>query len=108
MALAFRSVFVTVGVNSDGVTFDQFADFGPKDKVRVRTADCAIKSFNIGFRQDDHNFFFERIAVHNVRVANNLVVFDVFALLRDDTDDPNKFRAEVEVLVIADVEERHP
>ncbi len=106
MALAFKSVFVTVAGNAGfaGEKDNNVADFGSPRKVRVKAADCAIKSFHIGFQEGDHNFFFQRIAVHNVRTEHGQVLFDVFAMIRDDSDDLNNYTAEVEVLVIADVE----
>jgi len=106
MALTFMSVFVSVAGNSglDGERQNNVADFGSPLKVRVKTADCAIKSFHIGFQEGDHNFFFQRIAVHNVRAEDSQVLFDVFAKIRDDSDDLNNYLAEIEVLVIADVE----
>ena len=109
MALMFQSIFVSVAGNSglDGERQNNVADFGSPQKVRVITADCAIKSFHIGFQEDDHNFFFQRIAVHNVRVEGSQVLFDVFAKIHDDSDDLNNYVAEIEVLVIADVEHGH-
>jgi hypothetical protein len=106
MALAFRSVFVKITDESfgRGDQLQQTASFGSPSNVVVRAADCAIKSFHVGFRESDHNIFFERIAIHNVILAASEVFFDVFAKLRDDTDDPNMYDAEVEVLVIADVD----
>ena len=104
MALSFKSVFV------------KFEGIGPDDSsiatglarwgggVKIHAADVAIKSFHIGYEGSDHNFFFERIALHNVFIEDGDVTFDVFMKIKDDTDDTNKFRGEVEALVIADVD----
>ena len=104
MALSFKSVLV------------KFEGIGPDDSsiatglarwgggVKIHAADVAIKAFHIGYEASDHNFFFQRIAVHKFAVQDGDVEFTVAMKIKDDTDDTNRFRGEVEVLVIADVD----
>ncbi len=105
MALSFKSVFVEFsGIGPDHSTLGTgLARWG--GGVKIHAADVAIKAFHIGYVGDnDHNFGFERIALHNVFVQDGDVHFEVFMKIKDDTDDINKFKGAVEALVIADVD----
>ena len=104
MALSFKSVTVQLGGSSasDAALGTGLARWG--FGVKIHAVDVALKSFHIGYSESDHNFFFQRIAIHNISVQNGDVHFDVFMKIRDDTHDPNHFTGEIEALVIADVD----
>jgi len=104
MALSFKSVTVQLGGSSasDAALGSGLARWG--FGVKFRAVDVALKSFHIGYSDSDHNFFFQRIAIHNITTQEGDVHFDVFMKIRDDTHDANHFSGEIEALVIADVE----
>ena len=108
MGWHFQTVFVEVSggtnVSDQNHSFPGEVNFGRPDKIfEVRRAECALKSFHIGYKQSDHNFKYQRIAIRDVRIAGSGVRFNVETSLKDDTDDANPYLGEVEVLVIADV-----
>ena len=70
----------------------------------VRRANAALKGFNIGYTNGDHEVLRQEVDVDVTSILNNTVTVAVDFLLRDssgDIDDP--FSGSVEVLVIADV-----
>jgi hypothetical protein len=108
MGWQFQTVFVEVSggtsASDQNHPFPGVANFGEPDKILVvQKAECALKSFHIGYKESDHNFFFQRIAIRDVLIAGSSVRFNVETALKDDTDDANAYLGEVEVLVIADV-----
>jgi hypothetical protein len=73
----------------------------------VNSAEAAIRGFEIGYSDDDHEIFKEQIEIKRVRVENRTgVEVEVDFLLRDSSgriDDA--FEGWVDVLVIADLKE---
>jgi len=103
MALSFKSVFVEIqGGGTSAALGSGLARWG--SGVKIHAVDVALKSFHIGYTESDHNFFFQRIALHNVRTQDGDVHFDISIQIRDDTNDGSHYKGEVEVLAIADVD----
>jgi len=108
MVWHFRTVSVKVSGGDNGIQGHPFpgeVNFQKPNQpfVEVRKAECAIKSFHIGYKQSDHHFKFQRIAIRDVMLAGPGVRFNVETALKDDSNDFNAYTGEVEVLVIADV-----
>jgi hypothetical protein len=104
MGLSFRKVHVEVtGIGpSNGAVGSGLARWGIG--VKIHHAEVALRGFRIGYFEGDHHFRFQRIELADVVINNGDVEFEVFMKLEDDTTDTNKFKGEVEVLVIADVD----
>ena len=70
----------------------------------VRSANAALKGFNIEFTNGDHEIVRQEIDIDVIGVVGEAVNLSVDFLLRDSSgniDDP--YKGSVEVLVIADV-----
>lgn len=102
MAIEFRSTEV---VFDESKGKDQIERGTVLFGSKVRTADAALKAFQINYTNGDHEILRETIAISNVRSEGAQVSFDVTIGLRDDSgnyDDP--YEGKVTVLVTADVE----
>lgn len=108
MGWQFQTVFVEVSggtsASDQNHPFLGVANFGKPDKILVvQKAECALKSFHVRYKESDHNFSYQRIAIRDVLIAGSSVRFNVETALKDDTNDANAYLGEVEILVIADV-----
>ena len=103
MSVAFRSVPVHFDFTS-GIKQNQ--PFTAVFSNKVRKANAALRGFKIGFKNDDHEFFLQKIDIgpKKLTIDGNTVSGSVDFLLQDDTGLGNDFGGDVEVLVIADVE----
>ncbi|HEY0143830.1 MAG TPA: hypothetical protein VGF48_23285 [Thermoanaerobaculia bacterium] len=100
MAIEFRTTEVIfpegkrkAQTQRGSVTFDS----------RVRAADAAIKGFELGYTEGDHELLLAQIGITDVKKQGDDVTFTVTIGLRDnsgDYDDP--FDGKVTVLVTAD------
>jgi hypothetical protein len=73
---------------------------------RVRKADAAIKAYQLGYTEGDHELLLQKVQVWDVKEQGDDVHFQVTIGLRDDSgnyDDP--YEGKVSVLVIADTVE---
>jgi len=93
----------------------QFSEGKRKDSVmrtsvffdsHVRAADAAIKGFELGYTEGDHELKLAKVGVTDVEARGQEVTIEVTIGLRDDSgdyDDP--YDGNVTVLVLADTTE---
>jgi|SRR5687768_103967 len=99
MAIAFKSTKVHFDATSGGKQTEPGRVTFP---TRVRTAEAALKGFQIGYTERDRWIMRQEVDVDNIRIDGATVEFDVDLLIRDASTD-NIFDGIVEVLVIADL-----
>jgi hypothetical protein len=102
MALDFRTKRVTFAPTTGGVsTQNHTVNFDS----RVRIANAAIQSFNMGYRDGDHNIWRQEVEIKNIRRDGGTGVnFDIDFLFRDSSGNiDDRYDGWVEVLVMADV-----
>ena len=104
MGLSFRTVSVEVtGIGPGNAAIGSgLARWG--GGVKIHHAEVALRGFRIGYAQGDHHVRFERIGLTDVTINDGDVAFDVLMKLRDASSDSNKFKGQVDVLVIADID----
>jgi hypothetical protein len=75
----------------------------------VESAGAALRGFRIQYskKDDDHNIFAHQISVEIDKIDGDVVNFNVFFKVRDDTASHHAFTGAVEVVVIARFLERH-
>jgi hypothetical protein len=71
----------------------------------VRRADVAISAFDVGYTDDDHNIFKEKVSAVVENVIDRTVNVRVNYLFRDNSGNiDDRYNGTVDVLVIAEVE----
>jgi hypothetical protein len=99
-AVHFRSATIPFPSRSGSVQHGVGTAFFPS---HVQRADAALRSFNVGFTNDDHHLFRHEVKITGVFVNLTRVDVTVEYLLRDKSgniDDP--YDGTVDVLVIAE------
>ena len=106
MALAFQIAKVHFDPTSGIIQNEPGVAIFPSN---VRIAELALRSFNIGYTDDDHHVLRTEIILKEKNITGTTVTFSVDFLLRDNSGNiDDRFDGSVEVLVIADLEESHP
>jgi hypothetical protein len=71
---------------------------------RVLNADAAMQGIRLQYDNGDHNVLLEQAGVGNVKWSGNVVTFDVFIGLRDQSQNP--YSGAVMALIIADLADK--
>jgi hypothetical protein len=101
MALDFRVLTINF-VSSSG--FERRESATAVFPTNIRRAEAALRAFDIGYSNEDHHVWREKVDIDIVRIVGNTVEVAVNYLYRDSSGSiDDRFNGRVEVLVIADI-----